>query len=329
MRPRGIEERIRGGIYGVAIGDALGATLEYLDRNEIGRKYGQLRDIVGGGWLSLKPGSWTDDTEMTLAVAEGIAESPDDPVPRIGAAFIRWKSTNPPDIGPTIRAAFHAWEQGGLSHREWHLAAERAHEMLGGRSAGNGALMRTLPVSLAYADPRTVFRRAVEIARMTHWDPIAGLSCALYCLFARELLEGTREKGMGIGLGLGAAFQRAKDLMSSLEGFREFEPAWRSVPEIRLPISVSALNPTGYAVNSLICALWALTEHKSFEDAVVAAVNLGGDADTIGAITGGLAGVHWGYGSIPTRWIGKLTADQRARLDSAVQGILRVREGST
>lgn len=110
------------------------------------------------------------------------------------------------------------------------MAAERAHEMLGGKSAGNGALMRTLPVSLAYADPSTVFRRAVEIARMTHWDPIAGLSCALYCLFARELLEGTRERGFGVGLGLGAAFQRAKDLMSSLEEFREFEPAWRPVP---------------------------------------------------------------------------------------------------
>ena len=91
--------KIRGGLWGVAIGDALGATLEHRWRDEIKAKYGQLREIVGGGWLDLKPGQWTDDAEMTLAVAEGIIEYPKLPVEPIGDRFLKWYRKGPIDIG--------------------------------------------------------------------------------------------------------------------------------------------------------------------------------------------------------------------------------------
>jgi ADP-ribosylglycohydrolase len=90
-------------------------------------------------------------------------------------------------------------------------------------------------------------------------------------------------------------------------------------------LRTESLKPTGYTVDSLVCALWAFANHKTLKDTIIAAVNLGGDADTIGAIAGGLAGVYWGYEAIPDRWLEKFTPEQRARLDQAVEGLLEVR----
>ena len=139
-------------------------------------------------------------------------------------------------------------------------------------SAGNGALMRTLPVGIAYKNPLNVYQWAISIAKMTHWDIRAGLTCAVYSLAVRNILDGTLDQYL--------ALTKA-----------------------------------------------AKVEGKDFEDAVVRAVNLGGDADTIGAIAGGLAGVYWGYGAIPDRWLEKFTPEQRTRLDRAAEGLLKVREG--
>lgn len=371
MKRVSIEDRVKGGLYGVAVGDALGATVEFMSRDQIRQKYGVLRDIVGGGWLNLRPGEWTDDTEMTLAVAEGIIADPDDPVPYIGQAFIRWRNTNPPDIGNTTRTVLDsahwtrvlrlaenyslamrptdkadirarmntekltpddiqhiyknlAFRMGVIKDKStfvkngWFNAAESV-DMVFGHTAGNGALMRTIPVALAYRDVGEIFEQSMEIARMTHWDPKAGLSCALYCLIARNLLVDTRSKHVAIAT--------AKQALIRAQSFMDFEMAWREDPalDFQLPIKVNDLKPTGYTVDSLLCAMWAFTSHESLEEAVVAAVNLGGDADTIGAIAGGLAGIYWGYGAIPDRWLEKFTPEQRARLDRAAEGLLEVR----
>ena len=90
-----IQDRVRGALYGVAIGDAMGGPLEFLDANEIKMRYGQVREMIGGGWLNLKPGEVTDDTQMTLCVAEGILENPNDPVQTIGRRFIEWYGSKP------------------------------------------------------------------------------------------------------------------------------------------------------------------------------------------------------------------------------------------
>lgn len=100
-----IQDRIRGALYGVAIGDAMGGPLEFLDANEIKMRYGQVREMIGGGWLNLKPGEVTDDTQMTLCVAEGILENPSDPVQTIGRRFIEWYDSKPKDIGNTCALA--------------------------------------------------------------------------------------------------------------------------------------------------------------------------------------------------------------------------------
>lgn len=305
--------KIRGGLYGVAVGDALGATLEFMGKEEIRARYGELRDIVGGGWLNLRPGEWTDDTEMTLAVAEGVMKDPESPVPYIGEAFLRWRSTNPPDIGSTTRAVFHTY--GRL--KDWHRAAQRVHEQ-SGRTAGNGALMRTLPLAFVYPDAVDLYMRSMEVARMTHWDPEAGLTCFLYCLIAQRFINGAEDPL--------AAFEEARVgfFETVLPSMRE--PAEKIVARVE-NLSGKAegeLRPTGYTLDTLGCALWAVLTRISFEDAVVTAVNLGGDADTVGAVTGGLAGVMYGYEAIPQRWLERFNDKQRNRLDKAAAGLIQL-----
>ncbi|ACX52543.1 ADP-ribosyl-(dinitrogen reductase) hydrolase [Ammonifex degensii KC4] len=304
-----LEDRVRGGLYGLAVGDALGAAAEFLDREEVRRRYGVLRDVVGGGWLGLRPGEWTDDTEMTLAVAEGVARDPADPVPHVGEAFLRWRATDPPDVGGTVRAVFRAYDRLG----DWHRAAREVHARTGA-TAGNGALMRTLPLAFVYPGPAELFSRCVEVARMTHWDPEAGLTCFLYCRAVQGLLEGEE---------LPAAFDRAAAEMER-EAPLEDSEVGRAASLLRGKLAgvfswpEERLRPSGYTVDTLACALWCAANTGSFEEAVVKAVNLGGDADTVGAVTGGLAGVMHGYGAIPRRWLAKFDDGQRARLDAAV-----------
>ncbi|HHY67875.1 MAG TPA: ADP-ribosylglycohydrolase family protein, partial [Alicyclobacillus sp.] len=280
MKPVRLEDRIKGGIYGVAVGDALGAAVEFMSREEIRRKYGVLREIVGGGWLNLRPGEWTDDTEMTLAVAKGIITDPEDPIPHIGKAFIEWRNTNPPDIGNTIRTVFDIWERDGLNHEQWIIAALRADRELNGMSAGNGALMRTLPVGIAYRQARDVYRQAMNIANITHWDSKAGLTCSIYSLAVRNILDGADDRYEAVAKAADAIRRRTRYTRELSE-----------ITDKAVVTDGTSLKPSGYTVDSFHCAVWAFVEATDFEDAVVRAVNLGGDADTIGAIAGGLAGV--------------------------------------
>ena len=280
----------RGALYGVAVADALGATLEFMSAAEIARRYGTLRDIVGGGWLALRPGQVTDDTEMTLAVAEGIAEQPDAPVEAVGRRFIEWLDTQPRDVGRTCAVALNY-----ARRRGWADAARSAHDDLGGRSAGNGSLMRSAYPGLWYADRAQALRVAVELSRMTHYDPLASEACKLYTAAIWDMARG----GVPARQALKAAFGGTR-YQAALAG-------------------QARLDPTGFVVDTLNCALDAVACTSSLEDAIVRAVNLGGDADTVGAVAGGLAGAMYGYDSIPTRWREALDVRTRARLDAAAE----------
>jgi ADP-ribosyl-[dinitrogen reductase] hydrolase len=285
---------------------------------------GQLKDIIGGGWLHLKPGQWTDDTDMTIAVARGILANPEDPIEEIGKNFLAWMATDPPDIGSTIRAALRQYKadepRGPIDGSKWHQAANAVH-MSGMKTAGNGALMRTLPVALAYEDPEVVYKMAIAIARMTHWDIQAGMTCAIYCNLVRGFLmcpESDNLEAMLWG--------------SMTERFNPEALNVRTMIRSRIrdqvltgPLDKCPASPTGYTVDSLICALWSLVGTKSLEECIIKAVNLGGDADTIGAIAGGLAGVYYGYEAIPERWLDKFTAQQKKQLDDVTNWMLAVR----
>lgn len=284
------KDKVFGALIGVAVGDALGAPLEFMSAEEIRMKYaGEVREMIGGGWLNLKPGEITDDTEMTLAVAEGIAETPHNPIQTIGRRFIEWYDSNPKDIGNCCRAVITYAKANVVNDTtNWFEAAQRVHEKTGGQTAGNGALMRTIYPALWYG--KSGYKTAKRIGRMTHVHKHSRIAVVAYTKAVADIIEHD----------------------NSVEwGKERINRHMNSVCEI---IDESKLRPDGYVLNSLVCALNAIRDTGSFEDALVQAVNLGGDADTIGAITGGLAGALYGAKSIPQRWLDVLDENVKFNL---------------
>ena len=300
-----IRNRIAGALYGVAIGDALGAPLEFMSKEEISRKHGRVTEMIGGGWLNVVPGEITDDTQMTLAVAEGIIEGPDNPIQAIGKRFIEWARSGPKDIGGTcsmsIRWAAFLGQNNEPDEEKWFEASKYTFEANGGRSGGNGALMRTVYPGLYYKELLMAVETAGAIAQMTHWDKKSTEACNFYTEMIHLITESiSREEALQIIRDV------LKDSEYSLKARKQ-------------------LKPTGYVVDSFNCALHSIAATGTFEEAIIEAANLGGDADTIAAITGGLAGAIYGYNEIPVRWIQTLDPGIRKQLDKLVDAAVKNR----
>lgn len=288
-----IFDRIRGALYGVAVSDALGGPVEFLRAKDIQALYGAITEMEGGGWLDLEPGEVTDDTQMTIAVARGILEAPDDPVPAIGQNFIEWYNSAPKDIGMTCALAIRAAKELGASSRaDWLKAGLEAHRTMNGKSGGNGALMRTIYPALYYTDPKELDKNVADISSMTHFSVENALICKEYCHAVRSAILG-RNPIHTISLGI------------------FYEPD---------------ADPTGYIINTWSNVIDSIFGAANFENSVIAAVNRGGDADTIGAITGGLAGAYYGYKSIPQRWLDFLDPDLKSELDQLAEAAYQANE---
>lgn len=276
--------RILGGLFGVACGDALGGTLEFLSQEEGRKKYSYLKDIIGGGCWDLEPGEVTDDTMMTIAVAEGILEDTELPIEYIGKRFMDWYNSNPKDVGNIIRTALAEYKSTG----GWSTTAKVAHEYNNGMSAGNGSLMRCLPVGLIYRDIDKMLDITKKQSQMTHFDDKATRACVLYNRIVYRYLNGEFKVPV---------------IREVIKEYSEYSNIFSLKKE--------ELRPSGYVVDSLLCSLWCFINTSTFEDAVCEAVNLCGDADTIGAITGGLAGVYYGIESVPDRWKDKILVKEK------------------
>ncbi|MEF3354114.1 ADP-ribosylglycohydrolase family protein [Paenibacillus sp. GYB006] len=271
--------RIKGGIYGVAVGDALGGTTEFMTEQEIKEKHGYLTEIIGGGVWSLEPGEVTDDTMMTLCVADGILENTEEPVEAIGRFFKEWYQSRPKDIGNIIRHVFEQFEG------DWFEAAFIAHMDMG-QSGGNGSLMRCLPVALAYKELSDIDRVTIMQSRMTHYDPRCAEVCVMYNRIAHRLLQG-------------------EDLGTSIKAEiagSEYEESIKSLPDCP---------PSGFVVHTFRWVLHILLHTTTFEEVVQKAANLGGDSDTIGAIAGGLAGIYYSYEGIPAKYKNAILIKER------------------
>ncbi|WP_426449468.1 ADP-ribosylglycohydrolase family protein [Paenibacillus sp. S-38] len=287
-----IMDRIRGGLYGTAVGDALGGTTEFMTRAEIRKKYGRLTEMIGGGVWDLDPGEVTDDTMMTLCVAEGILACPEDPMGAIGERFLDWYRSDPKDIGNIIRRALQRYKG------DWFEASFVTDQDLGGFTAGNGSLMRCLPAALIYTDRERMETVTRMQSKMTHWDERCSEACVMYNRMAYRLLQGEE-------LGL---------VLASETAGTPYAEALGGEPDC---------GPTGYVVDTFRWVLYILNTTHSFAEAVQEAANLGGDTDTIGAIAGGLAGVYYGYGGIPEAYAGKIRIKER--LDELAERIAAYR----
>lgn len=300
-------DRIKGALYGVAVGDALGGPVEFLPRAEVRRRYPDgLQEMVGGGWLHLLPGETTDDTAMTFCVAEGInAAEYSNPLPlalevdlarEIGYRFIRWLHTNPPDVGNTCREAIQRAEQNlrTMSALDaWHAAAAS----LGEEQDGNGALMRCVFPGLFYPSEQQACDVAQYQAYLTHSGHQSACICGAYARLIHAYVV--------------ADYERGWYAMQSLL-------YWLDFTEDDLTAPSEDWSPSGYVVETMRAVLLAKRE-CSFEKALIKAVNFGGDADTVGAIVGGLAGAEYGFSAIPERWVHALSPAVRYKLDAAAR----------
>lgn len=306
-------DKIAGALYGVAVGDALGAPLEFMSASEIKNKYGIVTDMIGGGYRDLKPGETTDDTAMTLAVAEGIIENPSNPIPCIGRKFIQWVESGPKDIGSICKMSIdnvRRLKGNYFTSEQWSQAAQETNDFTGGMTAGNGALMRTIYPALFYTDEIKAYSITGLQNDMTHYSGESRYACMLYTkiihyfLFSETMNYSNREKLIGLNSLLSMTLYNAYNLERDIR-------------------YIDIIKPNSYVVNSFKYALYSLYYRGSFEDTLVAAVNFGGDADTIGAICGGMAGALYGFEAIPDRWTSALSDLDRRRIDFAIEAAIK------
>jgi len=278
-----MHDRALGAYLGFAIGDALGATVEFMRPREIAAQYGVHRDIIGGGWLKLARGQVTDDTTMCLALGDALLQggrqglqsfaSGDDTLLRgIGAAYVRWFKGKPVDCGNTCRRGILRFM------REGTLSGE-----LNPGDGGNGALMRNLPAVLAtWGDAAAFERLSIAQARLTHHHPLSDAA--------------TLGLGRLLQLLLGGADHPHCQRWSAQ--WAADNPGFRFTPYRGYA--------TAYVVDTVQTVLHFLTLHADFEAAMIATVNQGDDADTTGALVGMLAGARCGAARLPQRWLQRL-----------------------
>jgi ADP-ribosyl-[dinitrogen reductase] hydrolase len=292
--PPGPKDRAIAAYLGLALGDALGATVEFLTPREIAHLYahqgGVHRHIEGGGWLRLAPGQVTDETTMALALGETILAGGGRIEPlAVARAFDAWMRAKPVDIGNTVRRGILHFRRSG---EPWVEASA---------DAGNGAAMRCLPVALALAkaSPERLAEGALAQAWVTHRNPLSDAATVCLVVMLAEAVQGA---------GRGALEAHADRLAAEHPEFQ-----WRGRRQD---------NPSGYIVDTLRAVFQAVfaeggREAGGFEAGVVDVVNRGGDADTTGAIAGMLLGALEGSPDLPPAWLAGL--DPRVRAACAAQ----------
>ncbi|WSQ62676.1 ADP-ribosylglycohydrolase family protein [Streptomyces sp. NBC_01217] len=274
------QNRVAGAVIGSAIGDALGAPFEFGPAGVYAARFpdGVGTMCGGGGW---DPGEATDDTQMAVLVAESLLEQGGLDLPDMFGRFRRWAAGEPKDIGLQTEAVL-------TSGDPWDLAAA-LHFQINGRAAGNGSLMRAAApaVYFARAGQAATMGAARRIAALTHGDRAAWEGTAVFHELIRVALEG------------GDPFAALPDALDRVhENHRKrwaavLAPGWH-------PDAATEFN--GAVWPCLGTALWALRTTGTYENALAAAVDVGGDTDTVAAVTGGLAGAVYGFDAIPPRW---------------------------
>jgi ADP-ribosyl-[dinitrogen reductase] hydrolase len=266
-----LAERALGAYLGLAAGDALGATVEFMTPAEIREHHGVHRNILGGGWLRLRKGQITADTEMSLALGHSILATGKVEPQAVAEAFSAWMRGKPVDIGHTVRRGIARYRQTGEV-----VVPPHAYD------AGNGACMRCLPVALctlgAGSDEVAAANRAQS--HVTHHSPLGDAGTLTVILMVQTALTGGR----------------LADLQTMAEALAEAEPEYRYDRR-------RAENPGGYLPETLRAVFQALFSNQGFEPAMIDVVNRGGDADTTGAILGMIAGALWGLHGIPAHWL--------------------------
>lgn len=295
-----MKEKIISSIYGAAIGDALGVPVEFLRRENLNKN--PVKCMMGHGTHNQPAGTWSDDTSMILATMDGICKG--NTAEDLMKCYHNWifkakytARNEVFDYGNTTIMALRAYDK--------NKEQPDIHGLTGSESNGNGSLMRVLPYGLYGAVSGMklidIVKLAGENSKLTHAHVISKACCGWYCAFIADLL---------VNKDLYLAWGKASDAILSVYGeIPELIPVLYQKSKDRTEIS-----STGYVVHSLEAAMWCIFNSESFDDAVLSAVNLGDDTDTIASITGGIAGIY--YDSIPQEWIDSLLG--KDKIDSII-----------
>ncbi len=278
--------RIAGAVVGSAVGDALGGPFEFGPAGAFSARFPAHRAdgemCGGGGW---DPGEATDDTQMAVLVAESLLERDGLDLPDIFARFQNWAASEPKDIGLQTEDVL-------TNGMPWDMAAA-VHFQVNQHAAGNGSLMRaaTSAVYCARDGQQATMDAARRIAALTHGDRAAWEGTAVFHELVRVTLEGAEPLVALPGI-LDRVHPDHRQRYATV-----LAPDWH-------PGRATEFN--GAVWPCLGSAVWALRTTAGYEDAVRAAIDLGGDTDTVAAVTGGLAGAYYGLDAIPTRWTERL-----------------------
>lgn len=280
---KGDNLKIKSAICGLVVGDALGVpvefkTREYLEENPV-------TGMMGHGTYDQPKGTWSDDTSLTLATMQSIVNKNAIDLEDIMNEFLLYVEESKYcqyevfDYGNTtieaiirFKSGFPIGECGGR----------------GDMDNGNGSLMRILPLAFI---PGITYKEIEEVSGLTHAHPKSKISCVLYVEIAKSMLENDLE----ISEHIKGACEKIREHYSDSDYLKDFEDIFEMDFDVR--------EGRSYVIKTLEAVLYCLLETENYRDAVLKAVNLGRDTDTVAAITGGLAGIYYGYDGIPPEWI--------------------------
>jgi ADP-ribosylglycohydrolase/predicted protein tyrosine phosphatase len=300
------EDRAVGALLGLAVGDAVGTTLEF----KAPGTFEPITDMVGGGPFRLPAGAWTDDTSMALCLAESVVDSGGMDLTDQLRRYVAWRRDG------YLSSTGRCFDIGNTTSRQLSRF-ERTGEAIDPdpdqHSAANGSLMRLAPVPIRWhADPGEAAERAAESSRTTHAADLPVDACRVLGAMAAALIGGEPAEAV-------------------------FDPSFWQWGELHLEVDAiargswmdkqpPALRGTGYCVDALEAAIWAVAGADDLRDAVLRAANLGDDADTTSAIAGQLAGARWGRSGIPTEWLDRLVL--RSRIEELARSLFRAGGGT-
>ena len=291
----------KNGVMGVVVGDALGCPVQFKSRAQVALN--PIAGMRGYGTFNLPEGSWTDDSSMTLALLDSIREAKCVDCVDIMDRFLRWLDDGAYtpygyayDVGLITRDALERFRRSGDPDTCGSADV---------RSNGNGSLMRILPAALYCqangldgADAVAIIHR---VGSLTHAHIRSNIACGLYFFMVQALLEGDGSLADRLQAGLDKGFAHYDAALCDRDDLECYDrlrslAAFAQVPD-------TDIRSKGYVVDTLEAAVWSLITTDTFDAALIKAVNLGDDTDTVGAVAGGLAGLYYGYDAIPEDWL--------------------------
>jgi len=307
--------KVRSVIVGGAIGDALGVPVEFMSRKELAIT--PVQEMRGFGTHNQPPGTWSDDTSMTLCLLESISRRQKIDYDDIMNNFANW-------LTKTAFTAAHETFDVGIATQEAIARYLQGTKPLacGGKGEydnGNGSLMRLSPLALFFCQQQVkntadILLEAHRLSALTHGHPRSQMACGIYTLILMNLLTGS-----SIPAAVENGLKRAHDFYRNNSACQAEIPAFKRLWHLEAlqDLPNAAIRSSGYVVDTLEAVIWCLLNTASYAECVLKAVNLGDDTDTIGAITGGLAGAAYGFASIPPTWLDALTG--LAEIDALCQ----------